>query len=104
MSLPLVCVRPVTGPARTGRLPLGVLGRLPGLLQTVLLTLLDPGVPGQEAGLLQGRAVLRVDEGECPGHAEAQRARLPGDAAARDPGHHVELTLGAERHERLVDQ
>ena len=34
---------------------LGVLRRLAGLLQTVLLALLDPGVAGQETGLLQGQ-------------------------------------------------
>src|SRR5207253_2766187 len=77
-------------------LPLGVLRRLAGLLQPVLLALLDPGVPGQEAGLLQRRAVLRIHQGQRPGHAEAQRARLPGDAAAGDPGHDVELVLRAE--------
>src|SRR6201996_6982221 len=87
-----------------GLLPLGVLRRLAGLLQAVLLALLDPGVPGQEACLLQRRAVLRVDQGKRPGHAEAQRARLPGDAAAGDPGHHVELVLPAQGHERLVDE
>src|SRR5205085_12403271 len=111
--------KPPTPPARQGapemgvrarqapserRLPLGVLRRLPGLLQPVLLPLLDPGVPGQEARLLQRRAVLRVDQGERPGHTEAQRPRLPGDAAAGDPGHDVELALRAERHERLVDK
>src|SRR5690348_18504610 len=86
------------------KLPLGVLRCLPGLLQTVLLALLDPGIPGQEAGLLQRRPVLRVDQGQRPGHAEAQRAGLPGDTAAGDQGHHVELALRAEGHERLVDQ
>src|ERR1700733_16210846 len=90
--------------ARPGGLPLGAMRCLPGLLQAVLLPLLDPGVPGHEAGLLQRRAVLRVDQDQRPGHAEAQRAGLPGDAAAGDPGHHVELALGAQRHERLVDQ
>src|SRR5580693_5225835 len=90
---------------RAGRgLPLGVLGRLAGLLQAVLLALLDPRVPGQEAGLLQRRAVLRVQQGQRPGHTEAQRARLPGDAAAGDPGHHVELVLRAQGDERLVDE
>ena len=39
------------------RLALGVLRRLTGLLQTGLLALLDPRVAGQEAGLLQRRAV-----------------------------------------------
>src|SRR5580693_31224 len=100
---PLVCVD-VWVRRRAGHLPLGVLRRLPGLLQAVLLALLDPGVPGHETGLLQRRAVLRVDQHQRPGHAEAQRAGLPGDATAGDPGHHVELTLAAERHERLVDQ
>src|SRR5580704_7867536 len=89
---------------RGRHLPLGVLRRLAGLLQAVLLPLLDPGVPGQEAGLLQRRAVLRVHQGQRPGHAEAQRARLPGDAAAGDPGDHVELVLPAQGHERLVDE
>src|SRR5690242_7191392 len=89
---------------RGRHLPLGVLRRLAGLLQAVLLALLDPGVPGQEAGLLQRRAVLRVHQGQRPGHAEAQRARLPDAAAAGDPGHDVELVLRAQGHERLVDE
>jgi hypothetical protein len=37
----------------SARLPLAVLGSLPGLLQTRLLTFLDPRVTGQQAGLLQ---------------------------------------------------
>src|SRR3984957_19689194 len=85
-------------------LPLGVLGRLPGLLQAVLLALLDPGVAGHEPGLLQRRAVLRVDQDQRAGDAEAQRARLAGHSAAGDWGHHVELVFRAEGHERLVDQ
>src|SRR5947208_1725516 len=104
-SLLCWCALASSRPAPRGRhLPLGVLRRLAGLLQAVLLALLDPGVPGQEAGLLQRRAVLRIHQGQCPGHAEAQRARLPGDAAAGDPGHDVELVLRAQGHERLVDE
>src|SRR5207248_2753249 len=104
-SLLCWCALASSRPAPRGRhLPLGVLRRLAGLLQAVLLALLDPGVPGQEAGLLQRRAVLRVHQGQRPGHAEAQRARLPGDAAAGDPGHDVELVLRAQGHERLVDE
>src|SRR5580704_16820364 len=103
MSLPRTRCRPGVR-WRAAALPLGVLRRLPGLLQAVLLALLDPGVPGEEPGLLQRRAVLRVHQGQRAGHAEAQRARLPGDAAAGDPGHHVELVLRAQGHERLVDE
>src|SRR5262249_24508925 len=35
---------------------------------------------------------------------EAQRPGLPGHAAATDPGDHVELALGAERHQRFADE
>ena len=73
-------------PNKRAGLALGVLGRLAGLLQPVLLALLDPGVPGQEAGPLQRRPVLRVDQSQRPGDAQPQRARLPGDAAAGDRG------------------
>src|SRR5690242_916629 len=55
------------------RLTLGVLRRLAGLLEPVLLPLRSAGVPGEEAGLLQRRAVLRVDERQGPGQAKAQR-------------------------------
>src|SRR5580704_15990215 len=103
MSLPRTRCRPGVR-WRAAALPLGVLRRLPGLLQAVLLALLDPGVPGEEPGLLQRRAVLRVDQRQRAGHAEPQRTRLPGDAAARDAGDDVELAFRAEGHERLVDQ
>src|SRR6266699_1315322 len=102
-----LCTYALAGPRQAPserRLPLGVLRCLTGLLQAVLLPLLYPRVPGQETCLLQRRAVLRVHQGQRPGHAEAQRARLPGDAAAGNPGHHIELALRAEGHERLADQ
>src|SRR5262249_13410559 len=60
------------GPRLIG-LALGVLRRLAGLLQPVLLALLDPGVAGQEAGPLEHRAVLRVDQDQRPGDAQPQR-------------------------------
>src|SRR5829696_9604012 len=60
----------------TRGLPLGVLRRLAGLLQAVLLALLLPGVPGEEAGPLEGDAQLRVEGHEGPGDAEAQGAGL----------------------------
>src|SRR6476646_3252070 len=42
-------------------LALGVLRSLAGLLEPVLLALLDPRVAGEEAGLLQRRAVVGLD-------------------------------------------
>src|SRR6266567_2880742 len=83
---------------------LRVLRRLAGLLQAVLLALLDPGIPGQEAGSLEGLPVFRVDERQCPGDPQPQCAGLAGDATASDPGHHVKLVFGSQRHERLADQ
>src|SRR5215469_11153238 len=87
-----------------GRSALGVLRSLAGLLQPGLLAFLYPGVPGQETGPLEARAVLRIHEGQRPGDPEPQRSRLPGDTAAGDPGDHVERLVGAQRHERLADQ
>src|SRR5579875_292177 len=68
------------------RSALGVLRGLAGLLEPVLLALLHPGVPGEEAGLLQRGPALRVDEHQRPGDAQLQGAGLAGDAAAGDPG------------------
>src|SRR3954463_11162728 len=47
-------------PGRHASLALRVLRSLTGLLQTVLLALGRAGVPGQEAGLLEGGTVVRV--------------------------------------------
>src|SRR4051812_23584005 len=83
---------------------LGVLGRLAGLLESGLLALDDPGVTREQPGLLERRPVgLLVDEVQAPGHAEAQRAGLAGDATAVDPGDHVEAALELQCRERLVD-
>src|ERR1700677_59924 len=95
---------PPAEPTGAALLALGVLRSLTRLLEAVLLPLLDPGVPGNEAGLLQGRAILRVDHDKRAGHAEAQRAGLPGDTAAGDKGDDVKLVLRAQGHERLVDE
>src|SRR4051795_280369 len=51
---------------------LGVLRRLAGLLEAVLLALGDAGVAGEEAGLLQRRTVLGLDLGEGTGDRQAQ--------------------------------
>ena len=63
------------------RSALGVLGRLAGLLEPVLLALLDPRVTGEEAGLLEGRTVVGLDLDEGAGDGQAQRAGLTRDAA-----------------------
>src|SRR5690348_11597473 len=92
-------------PSDSGRrLALGVLRRLPGLLQPVLLALLDPGVTGQEASPLQRGAVLRIHQRERACDPQPQRAGLPGDPAPGDPCDHVELIFRAEGHQRLADQ
>src|SRR5262245_13740939 len=63
---------PIRGaPGRAEQLTLRVLRRLAGLLQTVLLPLLDPRVTGQEAGLLQGRTVLGLVVAQRPGDGQA---------------------------------
>src|SRR5687767_10419523 len=86
-------------PKRRPNLTLAVLRGLTGLLEAVLLALGGAGVTGQEAGLLQRRAVdLDVQDGQRTGQAHAQGAGLAGDAAAVDAGDDVELVLGAERH------
>src|SRR5207342_3871003 len=62
------------------------------------------GVTREQPGLLERRAVgLGVDRIQAPGHAEAQRAGLTGDAAAVDAGDDVEATLELRGRERLVD-
>ena len=78
------------------RSALRVLRGLPGLLQPGLLPFLHPGIPGEEAGSLQARAVLRVHDLERPGDAEPQRSRLPGYAAPGDPGHDVERVVDGD--------
>src|ERR1041384_6824917 len=69
---------------------LAVLRSLTGLLQTVLLALLDPGVAGEEAGLLERGPVVGVHLDERAGDRQAQRAGLPGDPAALEVGPDVE--------------
>src|SRR5215207_4044165 len=83
---------------------LGVLGSLAGLLEPVLLALLDPRVPGEEAGLLESRAVVRLDLDEGAGDGQAQGAGLTGDAAALEQTDDVVLLGLLEGHERLTDE
>src|SRR5947209_6611404 len=75
---------------RTTRLPPGILRSLAGAAQAGLLALLFPWVAGQEAGPLQRRAVrLAVGVHQGAGQAVADRACLPGHAAADHLDHHV---------------
>src|ERR1035437_3483868 len=66
----LACAGVVLDRLAAEHLPLSVLRSLAALFQPVLLPLLAPGVPGHEAALLQGRAVLRAHQNQRPGHAE----------------------------------
>src|ERR687896_1615758 len=81
---------------------LAVLRSLAGLLEAVLLPLLDARVAGEEPGALQRRTVVDVDGLQGARDAETQSTRLAGDAAAAHAGDDVELALGAQHHERLV--
>src|SRR6266508_298804 len=84
---------------------LGVLRSLAGLLETGLLPLLDPGVAGQQAGLLQRRPVdVDVGRVQRAGDTELQRPGLAGHAAAVDARDHVVRVLEPGGHERLVDE
>ena len=81
--------------ASARRSALRVLRRLAGLLETGLLALDDARVTGEEAGLLQGGAVvLAVDLVERAGDGEAQRAGLARGAAAGDAGDDVVAAVG----------
>src|SRR5262245_49539457 len=66
------------------RLTLGVLRGLAGLLQAVLLALLDPRIPGEETGLLQRRTLFAVEFAERPRHRETQCAGLASHATAAE--------------------
>src|SRR3954454_15750504 len=82
---------------------LAVLRGLAGLLQTGLLALGGARVAGEEAGLLQGRAVhLGVHAVQGAGHAQAHRAGLAGGATTVHAGEHVVGAVELEHLERLA--
>ena len=70
-------------------LTLGELGRTSCRFQAVLLALLHTRIAGEEAGGLQGGAVLLVGQQQSAGHTVTDGAGLAGDAAAGDGGHDV---------------
>src|SRR5690349_6032078 len=86
------------------RLTLAVLRGLAGLLETGLLALDRTVVAAEEAGLLEGAAVVvHVGLVQRAGHAEAQGTGLTGDTATRDAGDDVVAALELEHLEGLVD-
>src|SRR5690606_22178449 len=106
-SSPLASPRTPSVPNRRRALKasaLAVLRRLAGLLEAVLLALDDARVAGEEAGLLQRRAVLRVGLDERAGDRQAQRTGLAGGAAALEVGVDVVAVGLLDRDERLPDQ
>src|SRR5579875_3479981 len=94
---PSVPNRRGAGPVIGETLALRVLGGLAGLLQPVLLALLLPGVPGEEAGPLERLAQVGVQLGQSPRYAQAQGAGLAGDPPAIDAGLHV-VGVGVARY------
>src|SRR5262249_53902925 len=86
------------------RSTLRVLRRLTGLLETVLLAFLDPDVPGEEAGLLERRAVVGLVRDQRARDAQPQRTGLAGDAATAQVGDDVERLRLLGGHHRLLDE
>src|SRR5262245_44579727 len=83
----------LAGPARGqgSKLPLAELEAPAGALLSVLLPLLDPGVPGQEPRLFELAPKLGVEGAERPGDAVPERAGLGRHAAPMQGGEDVEL-------------
>src|SRR5699024_1715509 len=100
------------------RSALRVLRGLTGLLETGLLALDGAGVPGEVAGLLERRAVVRRVRRERPGDGQAQRAGLsrgadivsllhgggPSGQAGALQRDDVELLLALDGHQRRLDE
>src|SRR5262249_44856803 len=70
---------------------------------TVLLPLHDPGVAGEEAGLLQRGPELGVQQAQCAAEAVADGAGLAGEATADDVHRDVDLPHLLEDLQRLVE-
>ena len=80
------------------------LGCLARLMQTIFLTLFLARIAAEEPCLLEGGAVgFAVADAERAGDAVADGARLTGHAAAVDIDDDIELILGADCLEGLVD-
>src|SRR5258706_5988090 len=91
-------------PEVLGPLALGVLRRLAGALEAVLLAFLHARIAGQQPGLAQLNPVgLRVELEQRPGDAVADRAGLAGHAAALDLDHRVVAAIGIRDPEWQAD-
>src|SRR5437763_14498343 len=82
-------------------LALRVLRRLAGLLEAVLLALSGPGVPSEEACLLDRRPQIGVEGHEGPGNTEPHGPRLPAHPAARQRAIDVVDLGGLRQAQRL---
>src|SRR4051812_32057873 len=99
---PLTPSVPKSDPTRG--LALRVLGRLAGLLEPVLLSLLGPRVASEEAGLLQRRPILGLEPDQRPGDGQAEGAGLPCDATSGQRRNDVVLVGLLQCDERLLDE
>src|SRR3954471_11189404 len=100
----VACRRGVRTTYRQQRLTLAVLRSLTGLLETGLLALDRTVVALEEAGLLEGAAVVvHVGLVQRAGDTETERTGLTGDTATRDAGDDVVADFELEHLEGLVD-
>src|SRR4029077_14401235 len=77
----------------------------PGLLQTRLLTFLDPSITGHQTCLLEcGSARFGIDGVESARNAKSQSSGLTGYAAAVNSGHDVVKAAHRSRSEGLRNQ
>ena len=85
------------------KLSLGELRSAAGCFEAVFLTLFHSRVTSQEAGFLEYRAQLCVEQQQCAGKAVADCACLSGDATACNGADNVKFTVGLGQSERLTN-
>ena len=73
-------------------------------MQTSLLTLNSTSVAGQEASLLQRRAISRVVDIQGTRNGKAKSTSLTGGATAGEVCMDVELTFTINQYQRRLDQ
>jgi len=70
---------------------------------TVLLSLFDPRIAGNQSGLLQSRPQVRIELNQGPRNAMPDRTRLPGRTAAGNVNNHIKLVCGVRQLQRLAN-